>query len=131
MELNVHNVQAVFMDCLFKDSESEFYEPKDYNLVEGIRNKIGFHPERIENHREDVKSMLSELPDEFFAKKGGDWSFLNAIETKDGVQPTEHQNVEQLLTLTIALGYANYLMPREMWEMFSGGMPYFQIDLEN
>ena len=39
--------------------------------------------------------------------------------------------MEQLLTLGIGLGYAKYLMPREMWKMFPGGMPYFQIDLED
>ena len=130
MKLNAENVEDVFMDCLFKDGEVEFYEPKDMIMTEGIRNSMGFNPERIEKHREDVKSMLSQLPEPFFKQIGGGWSFLNAIETRDGEQWAEHKNVEQLLTLGIGLGYASYLMPREMWKMFPGGMPYFQVDLE-
>jgi hypothetical protein len=54
-------------------------------------------------------------------------SFLNACMTKDDNQWGEHQNMEQLLALGIAIGYARILLPRNMWSVLPGGVPYFSV----
>lgn len=119
MRLSAKNVTSVFEDCLFIDGEDMSTAIK----AEGITATFGFHPERLKKHKEDVSDMIDDLPDEF--KEG--WSFLNACVTKDGDQWGEHNNIEQLLTLGLALGLARYCLPRSMWKALPGGMPYFSI----
>ncbi len=116
--LTAENVTAVFLDCLFRDGE----DTSNPAFAEGIRNKFGFHRERLGSHKEEIKEMLSCLPEQF--REG--WSFLNACMTKDDVHWGEYHEVEQLLVLGLASGQA-MLMPREMWEVMPGGMPYFSV----
>jgi len=123
MDLNSKNVEDVFMECLFNEGENT----KNAIKVEGIVSTFGFHPDRIKEHKDDIYSMLKELPGEFQKDIGGGWTFLNACNTKDGTQWGEHQNIEQLFTLGIACGKAKFLMPRDMWGMFPGGMPYCEV----
>lgn len=123
MKLTSDNVATVFKACLFKEGE-----PTDNHVkAEGIIHSIGFHPERLKAHEADVRSMLEELPDEFHATKGGGWSFLNACQTRDGVQWGEHMNMEQLFCLGIALGLARWQFPREIWKLLPGSMPYISV----
>jgi len=122
--LSADNVTEIFNDCLFKEGEST----DNFVQAEGITNMVGFHPERLEGHREDIKDMLSDLPDDFKVSKGGGMSFLNACDTKDGKQWTGyHQVMEQLFLLGLVIGEVKYLAPRELWEVFPGGMPYYVI----
>lgn len=131
MKLNAKNVETIFLNSMFNDNEIvDGNIPENTVKVEGITMNIGFDPNKIELYRTDVKTMLSELPEPFFKETGGGWSFLNGIETKDGNQWAEHRNLEQLVILGIGLGYVNFLMPRDMWCVFPGGMPYFQVDLK-
>lgn len=124
MDLTNENVEVVFMDCLFKDGENT----ENHIKVEGIQNTVGFHPERLTAHKEDVQAMLQFLPDEFQKGKGGGWSFLNACNDKDGSQWTgSHQRMEQLCQLGIGLGLAEWQLPREMWAILPGGMPYVVV----
>lgn len=117
-------VNIVFMDCLFKDGE----DTSNHILAEGIVQAVGFHPGRIEEHRQEIHDMLAELPDTFKTGSGGGWSFLNACFDKHGNQWTgAHQTQEQLVQLGIAIGEIEYLLPREMWAVFPGGMPYFVV----
>ena len=116
-------VNEVFMDCLFRDGE----DTTNHIVAEGIMSTYGFHPERLETHRNDIKELLERLPDEF--KEG--WSFLNACNDRDGEQWTGlHTTMEQLVVLGIALGFASYLMPRDLWSVMPGGMPYFNVNTE-
>ncbi len=124
MDLTSENVSTVFMDCLFQDGE----DTDNHVKAEGIRSTVGLHPERLESHRDTVAAMLACLPDEFHANKGGGWSFLNVCMDKDGHQWGEHQNMEQLFQLGIALDLAKWQMPREMWWTLPGGMPYVVIN---
>jgi len=124
MELTSENVEKVFMNCLFKDGE----DTANYIKAEGIISIVGFHTSRLENHREDVKEMLDCLPNNFKAKGGGGWSFLNACDNQNGIQWTDlHQRMEQLFQLGIGLKLVKYLMPKEMWSALPGGMPYLVI----
>lgn len=117
-------VQAVFMDCLFKEGE-----PTDSAVIgKGVVRDFGFHPERLANHKAEIAEMCNELPDTFQKKSGGGWSFLNLCMDKHGTQWGEHANCEQLVALAIASGQGSYPLPREMWQVLPGGMPYVAFD---
>jgi len=118
------HVNDVFVDCLFKDGE----DTTEHIMAEGIVRTVGFHPGRIEEHRQEIHDMLAELPNEFKISGGGGMSFLNACMDKHGNQWTGmHLSQEQLIQLGIAIGEVEYCLPREMWGAFPGGMPYFMV----
>jgi hypothetical protein len=121
-----------FEDSLFRDEELvDGKPPGESVVVEGIMHTVGFHPGRLEGHREEVVAWLNQLPDEFKAQIGGGWSFLNMCYDRDGNQWTGlHQVMEQLLLLGIGLRRAKIQLPREMWNMVPGGMPYIVVTKE-
>lgn len=109
-----------FMDCLFKEGE----DTTNHVKVEGIISMFGLHPQRLEEKRELVTALLAELPEEF--KEG--YTLLNFCTTKDGEQWTgEHRVCEQLIVMAIGLNLMEYCMPREMWAVLPGGVPYIMI----
>lgn len=121
MELTADNVNRVFRDCFFREEEDK----TDYVQAEGILHTVGFHPKRLESHRQNVTDMLSMLPTKF--KTTGE-SFLNACDRADGVQWTGlHRTMEQLFLLGIALGLVESQAPRDMWSALPGGMPYYIV----
>ena len=124
MELTANNVETIFTASLFDDDADK----SNAVIVEGIRAKFGFDPKKLEENKENISSMLDELPDEFKKNSGGGMSFLNACMTKNGNQWGEHQNVEQLFCLGMAIGRVELLMPREMWQILPGGMPYYCVN---
>lgn len=109
-----------FMDCLFKEDK----DTTNHVKVEGITSMFELHPQRLEEKQKLVTALLAELPEEF--KEG--WSFLNLCITKDGEQWTGmHRICEQLAVMAIGLGLMEYCMPREMWIILPGGVPYLII----
>lgn len=121
--LTASNVHDVFVDCLFTDEE----EKENPVIAEGLTMNVGFNPDRLEFHREEVKDFLMQLPHTFRENDGGGWSFLQACVTNEGYQWGEQRDVQELVLLGVALGYVKYLMPREMWRLLPGGVPYFVI----
>ena len=124
MKLTAENVHNIFLDCLFNEHPKEGTE---YIPSKGIIINIGFDPSKIEEHCEEIYEMLHELPDQFMKEKGGGYSFLAACEDKHGNHWGEHRTMDELFTLGIASGYANYLFPREMWSVLPGGVPYVVV----
>jgi hypothetical protein len=125
MELTAENVTAVFMDSMFRDEEVANGKPKEGEFLKGmgVATAIGFHPQRTEQHRQDVIDMLECLPDTFKASSGG-WTFLNMCVDKKNVQWTgEHRVMDQLVCLGVALDLLE-LTPRSMNAMLPGGVPY-------
>ncbi len=121
--LTAEKVVAVFEDCLFKDGE----DTANHVKAEGITTIVRFHPQRLEGHRKDIEAMLAGLPDNFQASGGG-MSFLNACLDRDGNQWTGmHQTMEQLFQLGIAIGKVKPCLPRDMWSVLPGGMPYYVV----
>ncbi len=117
-------VNAVFMDCLFRDGE----DTSKHVVAEGVTRNVGFHPERLKSHKAEIEAILAELSPEFHETGGGGMSFLNACNDKHGNQWTGlHQRMEQLFQLGIGIGKVKCLMPREMWSALPGGMPYYVI----
>lgn len=129
MELTAANIKSVINDCLFKDEEVANGPPSDFVAAEGVMMRVGFHPARLESHREDVRSMLGQLADDFMHDKGGGMSMLNMCQTKDGEQYGEQRDADALFMLGQALGLAAPALPRELWAAFPGGLPYIIVTL--
>ena len=130
MDNIAEKVELIFNDCLFKSNEIVDGKPIVEPLaVEGICGKFGFNPYRVENHTEEIKKILNEMPDEFHAGKGGGMSFLNMCNDKNGHQWGEQTNMEQLVVLGIATGMVKYGMLRDMWHVLTGGMTYIIINI--
>lgn len=121
--LTATRVHEVFRACLFHDGEDTSTRVK----VECITQSFGFHPERLEEQRPVIEEMLAELPDEFQKNGGGGWSFLNACMDKHGNHWAEHPTMQLLVALGLGIGRVHFSLPREMWSVFPGGMPYFVI----
>jgi len=125
--ITTSKVEEIFRDCLWRDDDDgERLE------IEGIVHTMIFEAHRLESHRDEVKHMLSELPNEFRDSAeggGGGWTFLNACNDRNGHQWGEHLYMEQLMTMGIGLGLVYYLLPRELWPSLPGSMPYFTVVL--
>lgn len=97
-------------------------------VIEGIVRKFGFASDKIAEHKEEIRALLDEMPDEFHAGKGGGMTFLNLCMDKEGVQWAEHPTMEELVALGIAVGMAKYSLPRDMWDILPGNVPYVTFD---
>jgi len=118
--LTAERVENLFGECLAHEGVA----------VEGIMCTTRFSPDAIGAHRAEITAMLAELPDEFRRSGGGGWTFLNACLDRHGVQWTGlHRVMEQLFMLGLAAGLVSELMPRDMWRVLPGGMPYYVVDL--
>lgn len=121
--IDAERVAAIFIACM------DEFGTADAIPVEGVVHNVAFDGKLLETYRDEVAAMLDQLPDEFKTTGGGGWSFLNACNDRDGEQWTGlHLRMEQLFCLGIALGMAHYLTPRDMWDIFPGGMPYLSVD---
>jgi len=119
-------VHEAFMDCLFRDEEDH----KLYTEAHGLTCNVGFHPERLESHRAEVVGYLSNLPNSFKKTGGGGMSFLNACNDKNGTQWTDfHKIMEELFLLGSGLKIVSFPIPRELWDVLPGGMPYVTVDV--
>ena len=122
--LDPQKVTTIFKDCLFKEGE----DTRNPVKVEGITLNVGFHPNRLDDHKTEIEAMLNELPDQFQASKGGGWSFLNACVDKHGEQWTGlHEVMEQLFLLGMGIRKVECPLPRKTWRALPGCMPYFLV----
>jgi hypothetical protein len=131
--IDPEEVEAIFSYCLYKTEElgKGGKAPEDAKVVDGIAGKVYLHPGRLEVYRNQVKTWLSALPHEFRRNSGGGWSFLEACYQSDGKQWTGLQlRMGQLFYLVLGLGIVECTLPREMWPILPGGMPYYIIDIE-
>ena len=126
-ELTAKNVHEIFIGCLFKPEELK-NGTAEHVEVRGIRLRVGFHPDRLENVRADVQSMLIQLSDDFRAYGGGGMSFLAACVRKDGVHWAEHKTMDELFMLGIGLKLVEWLGMDKLSDM-PGGMPYVVIHI--
>lgn len=123
MKLSGVRIREIMTDCMIGEDNQE-----SAVLIEGIAHTFGFAPDKIERYRREISDLLSDLPDSFQESVGGGMSFLNACEDRRGNQWTGmHMDMESLVCLGIATGKVAFLMPRDMWEILPGGMPYFVV----
>ena len=125
-------VDAAFRTCFYQPDElPNDKTPPGAVVVKGIMATYGLHPGRLAALRPAVVRWIAQLPQEFLASQGGGWSFLNLCQRADGTQWTAmHLNMEQLCVLAIGLGLAQWLMPRDVWSVLPGGMPYIVFEPE-
>lgn len=126
MKLTSLNVVSIFKDCLPKDASL----PEEQTVeVEGIVSRVVFAKEKLSAHKEEICSLWAELPDSFQKTKGGGMSFLNMCIDKNGSQWTgEHRTMEMLLLLGMGIGKVSYTIPRRLWLIFPGRMPYITVE---
>ena len=131
MKLNTTNLTNVFMECLFTEEEALNSELISKSLiVEGVNLKVGFHPNRIKQNTDNIISMLNCLPDKFLlGGEGGGASFLDMVMDENNDDWTSlHADVDKLITLGLAINYVSFLVPRKMWEILPGGLPYVVVN---
>ena len=124
-------VQTIFLACLYMPEEVEGLTepPEGCIVVNGVVTNAGFNPERIAKYSFLIEHLLLQLPANFMRSAGGGWSFLEACNDKDGRQWTSfHKSMDELFCLGIAAKKAEFLLPRDMWAVLPGGMPYVIIN---
>lgn len=127
-------IEEILLDCLYKPDElTGNTPPTDAVLVQGVVSKFGFHPGRLESHRQDVLNLLEKIvTNEFRVGKGGGggYSFLSLCTDRQGELWGEHRDCDALLALSIGLHVAEYLLPRNRWYFLPGGVPYVLFCIE-
>ncbi|MEK7648239.1 MAG: hypothetical protein AAB384_04390 [Patescibacteria group bacterium] len=120
--LDPERVDAIFTECLIRADE----DSSSCVTIDGIDVRVVFHPERLQEHKDEIVAMLDELPEEF-KRSGG--SFLNACNDRHNNQWTSlHRQMEALFLLGIGINRVQYLLPREEWQFLLGGMPFLVIN---
>ena len=135
MNLTENNVNNVFEDCLHTYDDLNELDKSEIaartTSIEGITAKVDFNTERLQRHKDDIKSMLSELPDQFMHANGGGYTFLAASEDKNGNRWTDLQKtMERLFILGMAVKYVRYCFPRDFWRALPGGVPYYSVSFD-
>src|SRR5258707_12399526 len=120
--LTERRVEEIFLVCLIDDGE----DTTNFVAAEGIIDKVGFHPGRLESYKAEIGLLVDELPDKFKSKNGD--SFLAMCNDKHDNQWTGlHRRMSQLLQLGLATGRIEYGLPREYWRFLPGGMPIILV----
>lgn len=125
MQLTAENVNNIFTECL---SAGDPDTGANEIIGNGVIQDFQFNRQKLNSRRNDIESMIDQLPDVFKQSVGGGWSFLNIVDNKDGEQWTDlHQTAEQLLALGTAINKMGFNAPKTLWPSLPGGMPYVYI----
>lgn len=143
MQLTWTNVDALIKECLLNDAtdaamlDAVATVPQDeleatltamgVTVAQCARQKMAFNTERLQARRDDIASMLSQLPKEFFEDQGGGMSLMSMVMTADDVLWGEHWQADLLFALGAGLGLCWFTLERDFWSKLPGGMPYITI----
>ena len=109
-----------FMDCIFQEDEDTQHKIE----VEGNFCSYTFHPQRLEEKRNLVSSILALIQKSF---KTGDLSFCLWY-TDDGKQWTDNfMVIEQLMTMSLGLNLMEYCTPEDFSIPSSKNSPFVRI----
>ena len=127
--ISANRVREIFMDSLLPTDHTDDTKCISVYAVTSI---FGLDPEKIENHRDEIRALMEELPNEFWDEPIGQngYSFLKLPFTKDGEQWGEQQNAQELMFLGLASGYMQYLFSMDFWKALPGSVPYVTIHKE-
>jgi len=128
--LDPDQVRDTFQDCLYhtKEEAEAGLELGKAVTVEGIVWNVVFSKAKLDEHADLIMRMLMELPEAFRQTGGGGWSFLNACDDRHGNQWTSfHETMGMLFMLGTGIGKVVMPLPRDMWTVLPGGMPYYVI----
>lgn len=102
----------------------DVFDP-DTIFVEGVVHSAYFNQTKLESHRHEVAAWIRQLPSQFHRNGGGGWTFLNLCENASGQMWTSfHLTMERLYMLAAGLGLAHFALPRDVWAVLPGEMPY-------
>ncbi len=126
------NVRETGFACFYPEGTTEENLPEDAVKVEGITSTLVFNPEKLKENHADIVGYLEQLPEECRVSNDIDGlSFLAMCVDKNKDLWGQHPEMQMLLCLGLAIERVKFVMPRPVWRMFPGGMPYFQyIDEE-
>lgn len=122
IQLTAARVKELVMKCLFDDAAT-ITEDNSVKAA-GILHTYVFNKKAVEKNTEEIKQLLSCLPEAFHA---GGHSFLAACMDKDDRHWGEHVDIEGLVCLGLAAELVKYCAPRSFWTALPGGLPYFQV----
>ncbi len=124
-------VNSIFRDCLYRDDEIVNGEPVVPPIdAQLLTMRVGFHPQRLEQHRGRVIALAREVfQDPFLTSHvdGGGYSFLQIVVDREGNHWCEHRTAQELMGLCLGLGLATYPIPRDMWPALPGEVPYLTV----
>lgn len=96
-------------------------------IVKGTINNYAFNKQVLAHFRDDVVKMLDQLDDSFMDDAGGGMSLMNMVATKNGEHWGEQPTADALFAMANGLGLAHFSLPREMWHILPGSMPYVTV----
>lgn len=124
--IDPNRVNEVFLKCLLTQEEFVAGNGNPENVIEGhgVLEHAQFNHERLEEYREEVKAWLDNLPEQFHAKTGGGWTFLNLCQDKEeNLWTGSHPICDQLIMLASGLKIGE-ILGREFADSLPGGVPY-------
>jgi hypothetical protein len=130
--LTAKRIDTILYDCVFRNDEIINGKPVDETklvTVPAIHRRFGLHKTRLESYREEIKSYVQQLPMQFHKGTGDGWSFMNLTMDKYYNGWGEQIHAETLYALAAGLGMAKFTMPREMWDVLPGSVPYIVFDI--
>lgn len=129
--ITANDVRHTLLASLYPDEELEGTStPIDAILVRSVRLYLGFKPKALESQREKVIEFINELPITFrsdLPNGGNGASFLDLCVDKNNNIWAAHGDVDNLIALAIGLNLGEFCMPRDMWSILPGGMPYVRF----
>ena len=126
MKLNAENVHKTFLKCLFTEEELK-YDFKIAKEAKGVMLNVAFNIDRLNNEKNNIYDMLKCLSDDFMIDKGCGMSFLNMCVDKNENHWGEHRTVDELVCLGLGIDALSFLLPRDMWYLLPGEMPYIVV----
>lgn len=123
-------VNDLMLACLINKPEFDANDP-DAVVVEGLTAKFVFSREALETARGEYLQLAQEHLDDKFKKSIGEgYSFLGLPFNKRGEQVCEHPTAQGFLVLGLGMGVAEYCLPKELWVVLPGGVPYVAFDIQ-
>lgn len=128
-KLTPERVNELFTTCLIQHDIS--CGTDDDLIVEGIKMKVAFSKKSLAILSDDIKVLISQLPENAFnISKGNGMPFILLCNNKDGELWTGvHRIIEELIMLAIGINCCKYLLPKKLWKLLPGRLPYVVFDL--
>lgn len=95
--------------------------------IEGLNGHFCYNDTRLSRHLETIQKVMHEFDDKFWQddemnKRGS--SVMDLRRDRKGRVWADDQTIMHFIYLTIAMGFAEWSYPRNMWGTLDEGMPY-------
>lgn len=102
-------VTSLYAKCYFKNKDKPVQSIEVTRLSGGV---CRFHPERLAEHKEEIKILLSALPEVSRQSNGSGLLLSHCLKSNEGLPWTDDlAEVIQLLELGVALELLIFLLP--------------------